>query len=111
MNQSVYNALNQCMLTGLETLQRVSTLADGRVIRLFRDHVGRYRIVVFKSVAHNIGYSGVLLNPDGEIYYKRTCPQMRGQGTTRHLQALLTVWGIYWHSSQYVTPAGAACYA
>lgn len=99
------------MLTGLECLVRTTTLADGRIIRLFRDHVGRYRIVAFKSAAHNVGYSGVLLHPDGEIYYKRTCQAMRGQNTTRQLQALLGVWGVKWFSSQYLTDAGKACYS
>lgn len=110
MNKTVYNALNQCMLTGLETLIRVSRLPDRRIIRLFRDHVGRYRIVIFKSEAHNVGYSGVIVSPCGEIFYKQTCPDMRGQGTTRQLQAMLTVWDVLWYPSEHQTKAGKSCY-
>lgn len=98
------------MLTGLEVQVRASKLPDGRIIRLFRDHVDRHRIVIFKTEAHNVGYSGVLVDPDGEIRYKRTCPDMRSQNTTRQLQAMLTVWGVKWYPSEHQTKAGNSCY-
>lgn len=110
MGPSVYAAQNQCDMTGLERLVKSQTMPDGNHIRLFLDHKGKYRIVAFKSRAHKVGYSGVLVQADGEIHYKETCPSMRGAGTTRKLQALLTAWRIRWYPSQHQTTAGAACY-
>jgi len=110
MNKSVYAALNQCSTTGLERLVKQATMPDASVIRLFKDHKGWHRVVGFKSVAHSVGFSGIIVMPDGEIYYKETCPAMRGKGYTRQLQAMLTMWGVSWYPSQYQTKAGAACY-
>ncbi len=109
-NDTVYAALNQCKLTGLETLLRQTTTPDASVIRLYRDHRGWHRIVAFKSAAHKVGYSGVLVQSDGEIHYKETCKAMRGRSSTKQLQAMLTKWGVQWYPSPYQTTAGAACY-
>ena len=110
MNSTVYHALNQCSTTGLEVMVKSMTFPTGQLVRLYRDHVGRYRIVAFKTDAHLKGYSGILLMPDGEVYYKETCPSMRGFNTTRQLQACLTAWGIKWYRSQHLTEGGKACY-
>lgn len=110
MNNTIYHAINQCSTTGLECELKSLTLESGHTIRLFVDHKRWHRIVAFKSIEHSKGYAGVIVMPDGEIYYKETCPAMRGKGITRQLQALLTVWGIKWYPSQYQTAAGAACY-
>lgn len=108
MGPSVYAAQNQCNMTGLERLVKSQTMPDGNHIRLFLDHKGKYRIVAFKSRAHKVGYSGVLVQADGEIHYKETCQSMRHHGTTRKLQSMLTVWGVRWYRSPYQTTAGAA---
>lgn len=110
MDKTVYHALNQCSMTGLERLVRQATMPEGPHIRLYRDHKGKHRIVAFKTDAHRVGYSGVLVQADGEIHYKETCRTMRGRATTRQLQAVLTSWGINWHPSPYQTKGGAACY-
>jgi hypothetical protein len=110
MNKTVMHALNRCTTTGLETLVRDATTPDGKHIKLFKDHKGWHRIVAFKSEAHSVGCSGVIVQPCGEIYYKETCPDMRSNGLTRQLQAMLTVWGVKWFPSQFQTKGGAACY-
>lgn len=109
--ESVYAAMNQCAMTGLERPVRRYTFPDGTDVRLYQDHKGKYRIVAFKSTAHSVGYSGILLEPDGEVHYKETCPAMRGKNSTRMLQGVLTSWKIHWYPSPYQTKAGAACYA
>lgn len=110
MGPSVYAAMNECNMTGLERPVKRETFPDGTDVRLYVDHKGKYRIVAFKSKAHKVGYSGILLEPSGEIHYKETCPSMRGKASTRMLSSLLTVWEIPWYPSQYQTTAGAACY-
>jgi hypothetical protein len=110
MNKTVMYALNRCTTTGLESVVRCDTMPDGKHIKLFKDHKGWYRIVAFKSEAHSVGYSGVIVDSSGEIHYKETAPDMRSQGVTRQLQAILTVWGVKWFPSQYQTTGGKACY-
>lgn len=104
------HALNRCTTTGLEHIVREWATPEGRYIRLFRDHKGWYRIVLFQSEAHSVGCSGVLVEASGEIHYKETAPHMRSQGLTRQLTALLTVWGVHWYPSQFQTTGGQACY-
>lgn len=110
MNKTVMHALNRCTTTGLESLVREWATPEGHHIRLFRDHKAWHRIVIFKSDAHTVGYSGVIVEDSGEIHYKETAPDMRSQGVTRQLQAMLTVWGVKWYPSQYQTTGGKACY-
>lgn len=110
MDNSVYNGINQCRFTMLEALAHKADYPDGTIIRCFKDEKGQLRIVAFKSAAHKVGYSGVLVHPWGEIRYKETCRAMRRQGATRALCAMLTVWGERWYPSQDQTLAGAACY-
>lgn len=110
LDKSVYSALNQCPITGLERPVKSLTFPQGPCVRLYRDHVGRHRIVAFKSDAHRQGYSGLIVLPCGKVYYKETCPSMRGWRTTRQLQAILTVWGVHWYPSEWQTKAGRASY-
>lgn len=110
MGPSVYAAMNQCSMTGLERPLKRQTMPDGTDVRLYVDHKGKHRIVAFKSRSHSVGYSGVLLDPSGEIHYKETDKAMRGRNSTRMLCAMLTVWKVHWYPSQYQTTAGKACY-
>ena len=110
MNKSIMYALNRCSTTGLESVVRAATMPDGKHIKLYKDHKGWHRIVAFESKAHSVGYSGVIVQPCGELYYKETTPRMRSQGSTRQLCAMLTVWGVFWYPSQYQTTGGKACY-
>jgi hypothetical protein len=110
MNSTIYNALNQCSTTGLERLVKSETMPDGKQIKLYKDHKGFHRIVLFLDSAPDSGVSGVIIQPDGEVYYKQTAPHAQGNGYTRMLQALLTVWGVDWYPSLFQTMAGAACY-
>ena len=93
MNSSVYAALNQCPTTGLEGQIAYMECPTGQIVRLFRDHKGWHRIVLFESIAPNSGVSAVLVQADGEINYKETALKARGNNYTRMLQIVLTVWG------------------
>lgn len=110
MNASIYAALNQCSTTGLEKEIAHMTTPQGLVVRLYQDHKGWHRIVLFNSDAPSSGMSGVIVQADGEVYYKETAPDHKGNSYTRMLQAVLTVWGIKWYRSNLLTEAGAACY-
>lgn len=110
MNSTIYAARNQCSTTGLERQINSMECPDGKQIRLFRDHKGWHRIVLFESDAPDSGISGVIVRPDGEIYYKQTARHAQGKGHTRSLQAVLTLWGVKWFKSIWLTEAGAACY-
>lgn len=110
MNSTIYSALNQCSTTGLESLVKCDTLPDGKQIKLFKDHKGCHRIVLFLDSAPDSGVSGVIVQPDGEIYYKQTAPHAQGNNYTRMLQGVLFKWGIDWYPSLWQTAAGAACY-
>lgn len=110
MNHSVYAALNGCVFTGLEVEVQSLILPDTRQIKLFRDHGGRHRIVLFTNDAPQSGISGVIINPDGEIYYKETAYEYRGNNYTRQLQAMLTLWNVLWWPSDSQSEAGASCY-
>jgi hypothetical protein len=83
---------------------------DGKRAELYKDHKGWHRIVLFESDALDSGISGVIVQSDGEVYYKQTAPFAQGNGLTRSLQALLTLWGVAWYRSELLTDAGAACY-
>lgn len=110
MNSSIYSALNQCTTTGLERLVKSETLPDGKQIKLYRDHKGYHRIVLFLDSAPDSGVSGVIIQPDGEVYYKQTATYAQGNNYTRQLQGMLTNWGIDWYPSLFQTLSGAACY-
>ena len=110
MNSTVYAALNSCSTTGLEQQIASMECPTGHVVRLFVDHKGWHRIVLFASIAPDSGVSAVMVEPSGEIHYKETAPNARGNNYTRMLQAVLTVWGIKWYRSELLTTAGAACY-
>lgn len=110
MNSTIYNALNQCTTTGLERLVKASNFLEGKRVELYKDHKGWHRIVLFLDNALEVGVSGVIVQPDGEIYYKETAPHAQGNGYTRELQKLLDVWGVDWYPSGFQTIAGAACY-
>jgi hypothetical protein len=110
MNSTIYNALNQCSTTGLERLVKSEDTPDGKQIKLYKDHKGFYRIVLFGSNAPDSGLSGVIIQPDGEVYYKQTAPHAQGNNYTRMLQAQLTLWGVDWYPSMFQTSSGAACY-
>lgn len=110
LNSTIYNALNQCSTTGLERLVKSETLPDGKQIKLYSDHKGFHRIVLFLDNAPDSGVSGVIVQPDGEIYYKQTAPHAQGNNCTRQLQAKLTEWGVDWYPSLFQTTSGAACY-
>lgn len=111
MNSTIYNALNQCSTTGYEVELQSLILENGYILRLFRDHKGFHRIALFESDAPDSGISGVIVQPDGEVYYKQTATYAQGHRYTRALQAMLTVWGVFWFKSELLTEAGAACYA
>lgn len=110
MNCTIYAALNQCSTTGYEIELRSQEMPDGKQVKLFRDHKGFHRIVLFADSAPDSGISGVIVMPDGEIYYKQTAQHAQGNGYTRQLQAVLTLWGVHWFPSDWQTTAGAACY-
>lgn len=110
MNSTIYAALNQCSTTGLERQIKSMECPDGKQIKLFRDHKGWHRIVLFGCDAPEGGVSGVIVQPDGEIYYKQTARHAQGNNHTRSLQAMLTVWNVKWFKSELLTEAGAACY-
>lgn len=110
MNSTVYAALNSCSTTGLEQQIAYMECPTGQIVRLFVDHKGWHRIVLFESLAPSSGVSAVLVQADGEISYKETAPKARGNNYTRMLQTVLTVWGVVWYRSQYQTVGGAACY-
>lgn len=110
MNSSVYAALNQCSTTGLEEQIAYMECPTGQIVRLFRDHKGWHRIVLFNSIAPTSGVSAVLVQADGETHYKETAPTARGNNYTRMLQVVLSVWGIKWYRSTMLTAGGAACY-
>lgn len=109
-DHSVYSAQNECSETGYETLAHSLTTPEGPTIKVFRDNFGQVRIVAFKSDAHNVGYSGLLLNADGTEKWKTTAPAMRGLNTTRQLAALLVHLGYKWSMSEHNTTAGLACF-
>lgn len=109
-DHTVYNALNGCNETGLERLYSCQILPDGGVIRVYLDNFGQYRAVVFKSEAHSVGYSGVLLNTDGSVRWMHTALHMRGKATTRQLCCYMSSIGIKWRISEHLTDAGKACY-
>lgn len=77
LDHTVYHAQNRCSCTGLERLVRVFTWTDGRIFRVYRDNFSQYRIVSFKSLAHAVGYAGLVLGSDGYIKHKEVCPAMR----------------------------------
>ena len=104
---SVYAEQNQCQLTDIESEVNSLVLDEARTVRLFKDYKGRHRIVLFIDGA---GVSGVMTCPDGEIFYKETAPHAKGNRITRQLQAMLTIWGVNWHRSEFQTDAGYACY-
>ena len=110
MNSTIYAALNQCSTTGLERLVRSIPYPDGKLVEVYRDHKGLHRVVLFEGVAPMRGVSGLIVLPDGEVYYKETAPQCRGNNYTRILQVVLTLCGIFWYKSENLTTAGAACY-
>jgi hypothetical protein len=110
MNCTIWNALNQCSTTGYEVELRSLNLDNGFIVKLFRDHKGWHRVALFESDAPDSGLSGVIIQPDGEVYYKQTATYAQGNNYTRKLQAMLTVWGIEWHRSELLTESGAACY-
>lgn len=86
------------------------TTPKGQRVELYRDHKGYHRIVLFDSDAPDSGLSGVIIQSDGEVYYKQTALHGQGNNYTRMLQAMLTVWGVDWYPSIWQTDAGAACY-
>jgi hypothetical protein len=110
MNCTIFAALNQCSTTGYEIEICSQLVADSKQVKLFRDHKGWHRVVLFASDAPDSGLSGVIVQPDGEVYYKQTAKHAQGNNYTRQLQAMLTVWGIKWYASQWQTESGAACY-
>jgi len=110
MNCTIWNALNQCSTTGLESQIAYMECPDGKRVRLYRDHKGWHRIALFESDAPDSGVSGVIVQPDGEVYYKQTAQRAQGKGHTRALQAVLSIWGVKWRRSELLTDAGAACY-
>lgn len=110
MNCSIYAAPNACTTTGIEEQIAYMETPTGHVVRLLRDHKGWHRVALYTSIAPNSGISAVMVQPDGEIYYKHTAPEARGNNYTRMLQVMLTVWGIKWYRSELLTEAGAACY-
>lgn len=109
-DHSVYNARNECSETGYEVVAHSLDFPQGPHIKVFTDNLGQVRIVAYKSAAHRVGYSGLLLNPDGTEKWKTTAPAMRGLNTTRQLSALLVHLGYKWLRSEHETTAGAACY-
>lgn len=106
-DDSVYAPINQCKATGLEKQINHISFPTGDNVYLFRDCFGRHRITLMRK-GENI--AGVLLNSSGEIEYKQTCEEHRGNNLTRQLQACLTLFGIHWKRSNTLTKAGAACY-
>ncbi|QXV71825.1 hypothetical protein psageK4_171 [Pseudomonas phage psageK4] len=110
MNSTIYAALNQCSTTGLEQQIAYMECPDGKRVRLYKDHKEWHRIALFESDAPDSGISGVIVQPDGEVYYKQTAPHAQGNGHTRALQAMLAIWGVHWYRSELLTESGAACY-
>lgn len=110
MNCTIYAALNQCSTTGYEVEINNLILDNGKQVRLFRDHKGYHRIVLFADSAPDSGISGVIVMPCGEVYYKQTAKHAQGNNYTRQLQAMLTVWGVKWYRSELLSESGAACY-
>lgn len=110
MSKYIWAALNQCDLTGLEVQVATMETLDGKHIRLFRDHKGWYRIVLFATSAPDSGISAVVVEATGEIHFKHTARHHRGHNYTRNLQAVLTLCGVSWYKSELLTDAGAACY-
>lgn len=109
-DHSVYNAQNECSETGYETLAHSLTMPEGPCIKVFIDNFKQVRIVAFKSDAHKVGYSGLLLNADGTERWKLTDVSMQGRNTTRQLAALLVHLGYTWKRSEHNTTAGLACF-
>lgn len=109
-DHSVYSAQNECSETGYETLAHSLKCPGGGVIRVYTDNFGQVRAVAFKSDAHKVGYSGVLLNADGSEKWKTTAPAMRGLRATRQLAAMLVALGYPWKRSEHETTAGQACF-
>lgn len=109
-DHSVYAALNGCSETGLEKPHKYEVFPNGEIVRVYVDNFGQYRAVVFKSEAHTVGYSGVLLNVDGSVRWMFTDSAMRGKGTTRQLCCYMSSIGIRWRISEHLTEAGKACY-
>jgi len=110
MNCTIYAALNQCSTTGYEVEINSLILDNGKQVKLFRDHKGWYRIALFATDAPDSGLSGVIIQADGEVYYKQTASHAQGNNYTRQLQAMLTVWGVKWYRSDLLTDGGMACY-
>jgi hypothetical protein len=52
----------------------------------------------------------MIVQPDGEIYYKQTALYAQGNNYTMSLFYQLKAWGIKVYPSQWQTVAGAACY-
>lgn len=98
---------NECRFTGLETLKTFMRLDKARKVRLYVDNFNQYRVVL--SI-NGKPASAVLVGKDKVIRFKYTDPDHRGHSYTRELQAMLTVWGIDWRRSDYLTEAGRACY-
>lgn len=110
MNSTIYARCNQCSFTGLEREIKRLDNPDGSIVRLFVDHKGWHRIALFTDNTLDSGVSGVVVQPDGEIYYKETVKHARGNDYTRMLQIELTRAGVFWYRSPWLTEAGAACY-
>lgn len=110
MNCTIWNALNQCSTTGYEVELRSLNLDNGFIVKLFRDHKGWHRVALFENDAPDSGISGMIVQPDGEIYYKQTARHAQGNNYTMLLYYQLKEWGIKVYPSQFQTVAGAACY-
>lgn len=110
MNSTIYAPCNQCSFTGLEREIKRLDNPDGSIVRLFVDHKGWHRIALYAGNTLDSGVSGVVVQADGEIHYKLTAKHAQGNGYTRKLQAILTLWGVHWYRSPILSIAGAACY-
>lgn len=92
----VYKAQNRCRLTGLERVLKAEVLPDGSLLQVFADNFQQYRAVLFKTAAHDVGFSGVLIGSAGNVLAAETVPALRPKASTyeKHLLAYLVTIGI-----------------
>lgn len=106
MNHTILNPMNQCTFTGLEKLHSRTEFNDGSV-EVYVDNFNKKRIV-FKNGEGIV--SALWLDEYGNILWKYTDENFRGQRLTRQLQCVCSLLGIKWKSSDNLTEAGKACY-
>ena len=83
----ILKPMNQCLITGMETIVSSERLGDFR-ITIYKDHYSQWRVTL-KDINKDMIVSSILFDQFKTVKYKYTLPDYRGNNYTKQLFAFM----------------------